>query len=218
MKEIEVKARVRAQLLAAHFAQSGEMLIPVTVSNRHIHLTHADLETLFGTGAQMDFRGDLMQPGQFACNQTVTIEGPRGTLARVRVLGPERPQTQVEISMTDARLLGIRAPIRMSGDLKGTPGIRIVGPQGALDLASGVIVAMRHCHMSPGQAAVYGAKNGDRLTLHVEGVRPCEMRGFVVRVTEKSELEAHVDVDEANACLIHNDILLAARIEDAKHV
>lgn len=214
VKEMRVKALVRGLVLAEHYKTTGEMLIPVTVSNRHIHLTRQHVEQLFGSGAVLTLRNELFQPGQFACEETVTIEGPRGSIGKVRVLGPERSTSQVEISMADARALGIKPPVRMSGEISDTPSIKVIGTAGEIELPAGVIVAMRHCHMTPEQAKLFGIKDGDSLTLTQTGDRPCELKGFIVRVSDKFELEAHVDVDEANACLIYNDMLLSAKIED----
>ena len=126
--------------------------VEIGISNKHLHLCKEDVEKLFGEGHELTPTKDLVQPGQFACEEKVDIVGPKKTLAGVRVLGPERPETQVELAMTDARTIGISAPIRESGKLEGTPGCKLVGPCGEVELEKGVIVALRHVHLSPEQA------------------------------------------------------------------
>lgn len=212
MKNIEIKAAVRNRILEENFRKTGDFLVPVTISNRHIHLDRKAMDVLFGVGSELTFKSDLMQPGQFASNELVTIKTQKGELKNVRVLGPLRPETQVELSMTDARVLGVKPFIRMSGDLKGTPGITIIGPKGMLELAEGVIIARRHLHITPEQAALYGVKNGDNVSLHIDGERPMDISGFIARVSASAQFEAHVDTDEANAACITNDILLKATV------
>lgn len=200
-------------MLLKHIRQSGEMLVPVTVSARHIHLCAEHVRALFGEGHALTHRIDLFQPGQYACEETVVVQGAKGKLAKVRVLGPQRAASQVEISVTDAYALGVPAVVRLSGDTDGTPGARIIGPAGQVDLREGVIVAQRHIHFSVEQAAAYGVQTGSRVTLIQDGPRPAELKGFLARVGDAFELEAHVDTDEANAALIRNDALLRARVE-----
>ena len=168
--------------------------IPLGVSNRHIHLSASDYERLF-PGHPISEKKALLQPGQYAAEQTVTLVGPKGQLKNVRLLGPLRSVSQVEISRTDARTLGIAA-----GNLKGTPGIRLVSPFGELELPSGVIVAQRHIHMSPLDALILRVSHGDRVSVAIEG----DERGLIfdnvaVRVSPDMRLEMHIDTDEANA-------------------
>lgn len=172
--------------------------IPLGVSNRHIHLSAQDYERLF-PGHPISEKA-LLQPGQYAAEQTVTLVGPKGQLNNVRLLGPLRSVSQVEISRTDARTLGIAAPLRMSGNLKGTPGIRLVSPFGELELPSGVIVAQRHIHMSPLDALILKVSHGDRVSVAIEGdERGLIFNNVAIRVSPDMRLEMHIDTDEANA-------------------
>lgn len=172
--------------------------IPLGVSNRHIHLSAQDYERLF-PGHPISEKA-LLQPGQYAAEQTVTLVGPKGQLNNVRLLGPLRSVSQVEISRTDARTLGIAAPLRMSGNLKGTPGIRLVSPFGELELPSGVIVAQRHIHMSPLDALILKVSHGDRVSVAIEGdERGLIFNNVAIRVSPDMRLEIHIDTDEANA-------------------
>ncbi|MGI6108634.1 MAG: phosphate propanoyltransferase [Eubacteriaceae bacterium] len=182
--------------------------IPLGVSNKHIHLTQEAVETLFGKGHKLTPIKDLGQPGQFACQECVDMEGPKGVMKHVRVLGPERAETQIEISMTDARMLGIKAPVRESGCLKDTPGIRLIGPEGSLDLDHGVIVALRHIHMPPDIAKELELKDGDSVFVETSGIRPTLFRNVLVRVSDKYSYEMHIDTDEANAAGLKNGDIL----------
>ncbi|MBO8160770.1 MAG: phosphate propanoyltransferase [Thermosipho sp. (in: Bacteria)] len=173
------------------------------VSNRHVHLSKEDVEILFGKGYQLTPIKDLGQPGQFACQETVIIAGPKGAIERVRVLGPERKETQVEISLTDAFKLGVIPPVRDSGDLEGTPGIVIIGPKGSVVKEKGVIIAKRHIHMHPTDAEKYGVKDKDIVKVIVDKPgRRVIFDDVLIRVSEKYALEFHVDTDEANAALL----------------
>ncbi|AMG91011.1 MULTISPECIES: phosphate propanoyltransferase [Citrobacter] len=173
--------------------------IPLGVSNRHIHLSAEDYARLF-PGHPISEKKGLLQPGQYAAEQTVTLVGPKGQLKNVRLLGPLRSTSQVEISRTDARTLGIAAPLRMSGNLKGTPGIRLVSPFGELELPSGVIVAQRHIHMSPLDALILRVAHGDSVSVAIEGTdRRLIFDNVAVRVSPDMRLEMHIDTDEANA-------------------
>ncbi|EPO0901324.1 phosphate propanoyltransferase [Citrobacter amalonaticus] len=173
--------------------------IPLGVSNRHIHLKAEDYARLF-PGHPISEKKGLLQPGQYAAEQTVTLVGPKGQLKHVRLLGPLRSTSQVEISRTDARTLGIAAPLRMSGNLKGTPGIRLVSPFGELELTSGVIVAQRHIHMSPLDALILRVAHGDSVSVAIEGTdRRLIFDNVAVRVSPDMRLEMHIDTDEANA-------------------
>lgn len=178
--------------------------IPIGVSNRHIHLSSQAVERLFGAKDALTQMKALSQPGQFACNETVTLIGPKGSIDRVRILGPARGDTQVEISLFDGFTLGILPPIRDSGDIEGTPGITIQGPRGQLVISQGVIAAARHIHMHTSDAEVFGVNNGDRVKIQIEGPRGMILDNVLIRVSEKYHLEMHIDLDEANAGQVTN--------------
>ncbi len=182
----------------------NEVPIPVGVSNRHLHLSQADLETLFGSGYQLTVLKDLSQPGQYAAKETLTIVGPKGAIGNVRVLGPVRKQTQVEIMRSDCFSLGVQAPLRESGMLGGSAPITIVGPKGSVYLAEGAIVAKRHIHMTPQDAATYKVSDGQVVSFRTNGERGMVFDNVVCRVSASYALEAHLDMDEANAADIKN--------------
>lgn len=173
--------------------------VPVGISNRHIHLSQADLDQLFGAGYQLTPMKELSQPGQFACKETVTICGPKGAIEKVRVLGPVRKETQIEIVAGDCFKLGVKAPAKLSGDLAGTPGITVVGPKGSVQTAQGLIVAQRHIHMAPADAQAYGVQDGQIVKIRVGGLRGGLYDNVAIRVTTSSKLECHLDTEEANA-------------------
>jgi putative phosphotransacetylase len=180
----------------------GELV--VHASARHVHLCQADLEALFGPGSSLTSAKDLYQEGNYAAAETVTILGPRRRpLASVRVLGPLRKESQVELSFTDAIQLGIDAPVRISGDTGGTPGAVLIGPKGIVELRKGVIRAAIHVHMNPAEAAHYGVKQGDRMKLRVNGPAPVVFEAVLARIDPTSRLNVHMDTDEANACALH---------------
>lgn len=200
-------------------ARQGSKYVPVGISARHVHLSTTDIERLFGPGYQLTPFKPLVQPGQFAAREQVTLVGPKGQIAKVRILGPARSNTQIEVSLTDAMKLGIKnCPVRMSGDLSGTPGLKIVGPKGEIEAPSGVIAAARHLHLSDAQAQAYGVHNGQVVSVRVTGPRPCLLEHVVCRCGDAHELELHVDTDEANAlCLGNGDLVeLAADGEAAQ--
>ena len=171
----------------------------VETSARHIHLTHEAVETLYGKGAVLEVRKMLSQPGQFACaNEKITLVGPKGSLS-VSVLGPARPQNQVELSFTDARALGITPPVRESGDIAGTPGVKLVGPAGELEISEGCIVAKRHIHMTPADAEAFGVSDKEIVKVRLDTARPLVFDDVVVRVSPKFALAMHIDTDECNA-------------------
>ncbi|MHC0037032.1 phosphate propanoyltransferase [Pseudoneobacillus sp. C159] len=178
--------------------------IPIAVSNRHIHLSREHLERLFGHGYQLHKLKDLSQPGQFAAKETVTLIGPKGKLEKVRILGPARGDTQIEVSLFDGYTLGITPPIRDSGDIVGTPSVTIQGPRGQLTVQQGLICAARHIHMHTDDAARFHVSNGQRVQVKVGGQRGVIFDQVLVRVSPRYKLEMHIDVDEANAAQIKN--------------
>ena len=179
--------------------------VPVGVSNRHIHLNKADLETLFGKGYELTPFKDLSQPGQYACKELLTIIGPSlRPIENVRVLGPLRNKSQVEISTTDSYVLKVKPPVRESGKLTGSAGITIIGPKGVVSLAEGCIIANRHIHMSPSDAMKFNVKDGDFVIVDVAGKRRTRWYDVQVRVHPDFRLEMHVDTDDANATGIGN--------------
>nr|WP_230497036.1 phosphate propanoyltransferase [Pseudoneobacillus rhizosphaerae] len=178
--------------------------VPIAVSNRHIHLSKEHVERLFGRNYQLNKWKDLSQPGQFASKETVTLIGPKGKLEKVRVLGPARGDTQIEISLFDGYTLGITPPIRDSGDIDGTPSVNIQGPRGQLKVDQGLICAARHIHMNPDDATRFQVTNGQRVQVKVTGQRGVIFENVLIRVSPKYKLEMHIDVDEANAAQIKN--------------
>ncbi len=178
---------------------TSELRIPINISARHLHLSPEHVEALFGAGHQLTPMKDLTQPGQFACEERVTLVGPRGTIEGVRVLGPVRPETQVEISRTDERQLGIDAPIRASGELDDSIGLELRGPAGRVSIGRGVIQAKRHIHMSPDDAKRFGVQDKDWVMVRVGGERGIIFDDVLVRVSPKYVLDMHIDTDEANA-------------------
>ncbi|WP_458862673.1 PduL/EutD family phosphate acyltransferase [Acidaminobacterium chupaoyuni] len=177
----------------------------IETSARHIHLTRADVETLFGAGYQLTRKKDLSQPGQFACEEKVTVEGPKGSL-KMSILGPERPASQIEVSFTDARALGLKAPVRESGDIAGTPGVKLVGPCGEVELECGVIAAKRHIHITTADAAELGLKDKQIVSVKTTGDRSVTFHETVVRVSDKFLKRMHIDTDEANAAGISGEV------------
>ncbi|MDD7512229.1 MAG: phosphate propanoyltransferase [Peptostreptococcaceae bacterium] len=173
--------------------------VKIGLSNKHVHLSQEDLERLFGKGYELTPKKALVQPGQFAAEETVDVIGPKKTLSKIRVLGPVRKETQVELSMTDARTIGIKAEIRESGKLDGTPGCKLVGPCGEIELEKGVMVAWRHIHLSPAQAEEAGVKDGEIVKIKIEGERALVFENVLVRSGDAHERECHLDTDEGNA-------------------
>ena len=171
----------------------------VNISARHAHLTQADVDVLFGRGYQLTQMKRLYQDTDFASNETIAVVGPRQRMIPgIRILGPCRAFSQVELSMTDAISLGIDVPVRLSGDIEGSPGCLLIGPKGSLVLPEGVIKAERHVHMGPKDAEFYGVKAKDRMNLRVEGSCPTPLEGLLVRTHPDWKLEVHIDTDEAN--------------------
>jgi putative phosphotransacetylase len=182
--------------------------VEVGISNKHVHLSDADLEKLFGAGHKLTLKKELKQPGQFAAEELVDVVGPKAALKGVRVLGPTRKESQVELAMTDARVIGLNLPVRESGKLDGSPGIKLIGPAGELELQKGAIIALRHIHLSPAQAAEAGVQDKDMVTVQTVGTRPVSFQDVLIRSGDAHTREFHVDTDEGNAAGIKNDDLV----------
>jgi putative phosphotransacetylase len=204
-----VEQIVREIVLAQVGGPPGKPNLVVSVSARHVHLTDQDVETLFGAGRKLTVAKELYQDGFFAAEETVMIVGPRRRmLPTVRILGPTRPESQVELALTDGISLGIDLPVRASGHIEGTPGCVLVGPKGVVELQRGVIRAERHVHMGPADAEFYGVRDMDRMRLHVASSCDTTLNNLLVRVGKNIKLEVHLDTDEGNA----------RNIDHAKHV
>lgn len=200
--EVERITRMVLQTIENARENENRMTVPVGVSARHIHLTQEDVEKLFGAGYQLTKKKDLMG-GQFAANEQCTIVGLKlRAIENVRILGPVRKKSQVEISATDARTLGIKAPLRQSGDTAGSAPIALVGPKGAVYLNEGCIVAARHIHMTPAEAASASLHDGDYVSVKMGNERGAVLDHVKIRVDESFSLEMHIDTDEANSCQV----------------
>lgn len=188
--------------------EGTQLLIPVGVSNRHIHLCREDMDVLFGYGSTLTRMKAVKQPGQYAAEETVTLRTQKGDIPNVRILGPLRRSTQIEISVADSFVLGVKAPVRMSGDLHDSPGIEIVGPKGRVVKPQGTIVAWRHIHISPQEAQMHGLRDGMEIDIQADGLRAGILRHVVVRVSADAVLELHIDVEEANGFGLRNGDLV----------
>ena len=186
------------QIQALVEAVAGRIFVPLEASGRHVHITAEQAKLLFGH--PLTPKRPLSQPGQYLANERVTLIGPKGEFRNVAVLGPERQEAQVEISLTDGRQLGIDAPVRLSGDVKGTPGITLEGEKGRLTILSGVMAAQRHIHLTPEAAKWFGVKDKQVVKLQTLTERPCIFEDVVVRISGKFAPAAHLDYDESNAC------------------
>ena len=198
MDQSSLRDIVMRQVLV-ELARTGDLRIPVNASNRHVHLSQAHVEALFGPGHRLTKLRDLMQPGQYACQEQVVMETDAGQL-KLRVVGPARQDTQIELSVAEAIKLKLPPVVRLSGDIAGTPGCRLKNGDRQVMLERGVIVAARHLHISPDEAAVYGLKTGDEVGLSVPGPRGTVFHKVIVRSGPGHVLEAHIDREEANAC------------------
>ena len=178
----------------------------VETSARHLHVTQEHLEILFGKGAELHNKKNLSQPGQFATTEKVDIVGPKRTLSGVSILGPVRNATQVELSLTDARSIGIAAPVRESGDIAGSAGCKLVGPCGEVEITEGVIAAKRHIHLTPEEAAAFGVEDKEIVSLKLDTPRPLIFGDVVVRVSPKFAAACHIDTDESNAACASGEV------------
>lgn len=179
------------------------LTVPISVSARHVHLSPEHVDILFGKGYSLTYFRDISQPGQYACQEKVSLVGPKGQIDNVRILGPSRGQTQVEVSGTDARQLGVKPPVRRSGNLNGSEAITIQAPTGRkLELAEGCIIADRHIHMTTEDAQRFNVADGDRVAVKVSGEKPGIMGNVTVRVKDTYKLDMHIDTDDGNAFLI----------------
>ena len=179
--------------------------IPIALSNRHLHLSQEHLEILFGKGYELNKIKDLKQPGQYAAAEKVDLVGPKGTIKGVRVLGPTRSKTQIEISFADSFTLGVNPPVRDSGDITGSPGVKVVGPEGEVEIDEGVIAAARHIHMTPEEAEALDLKDKDTVKVKTGGERSVVFENVLVRVNPNYALEMHVDMEEGNGAGVENN-------------
>ena len=179
--------------------------VQVGISNKHIHVSESHLEALFGAGHKLTVKKELKQPGQYAAAELLDVVGPKGTIKGVRILGPCRKESQVELAQTDARTIGLSLPVRESGVLDGSPGVKLIGPKGEVQLEKGAIIALRHIHLSPAQAAEAGVKDKDMVSIKVSSNRPLIFENVLIRSVEGFTDECHVDTDEGNAAGLNND-------------
>lgn len=212
----QVVAKVLASMTEQAVKDAEQTGIPVGISNRHIHLSAEHTAMLFGSGHELTRDRDLKQTGEFAAKETVTLVGPKGVIRGVRVLGPIRAFTQIEISRTDGFSLGINPPVRNSGDIAGSAGIVVVGSKGAVTLSEGVICAARHIHLSDADAAQFQVTDGSRVTVVVPGDRGGTLANVLARVHPSFRSEFHVDTDEANGLGLSNGQLVTLQHEGAR--
>lgn len=200
----QIVYKVMSKLKGNEVASIHPQSIPIGISNRHVHLSRQDLDVLFGSGYELNVSHKISQTGQYAAKETVNLAGPKGCIEKVRILGPVRKQTQVEIMRGDKYKLGVNPPVRDSGDLKGSGAITIIGPCGSVHINEGLIISQRHVHMSPTDAAAYGVLDGEIVQVKAGTNRGITFDQVLVRVREDFVLELHLDVDEANASGVEN--------------
>ncbi len=208
MENCEEILRVLLEAIKSNEANNGiqknSSEIPVGISNRHVHLSQKDLESLFGKDYQLTKLKDLSQPGQYACKEVVTICGPKGAIEKVRILGPVRSKTQVEVLAGDCVKLGVASHVKLSGDLNGTPGITVIGPKGSVQIEEGLMVAQRHIHMTLEDARNLGVHDGEIVSIKFEDLRGGVYSNVAIRANNSSQLECHLDIEEANAMGINS--------------
>lgn len=200
MNELELRQLVAGVVSRLLDTSRQEEVIPVEISARHVHLTQEDVETLFGTGHTLTYQRALSQPGQFLAEERVSLATDKGVFHHVAVLGPVRNHTQIELSLTDARVLGLRAPIRQSGDIRACPGICLLAGENMVRAGEAVMVAQNHIHMTPTDAGRFGVTDGQRVRVSMQTTRPVTFDDVLIRVREDFRLAMHIDFDEANAC------------------
>jgi putative phosphotransacetylase len=200
----EITMLVLEELKDCGLLQQDYAKVPVSISARHLHLNQGDLEALFGRGYELTLNRYISQPGQFASNERVTLISEKGRIENVRVLGPLRSKTQIELSKSDARVLGIKPVVRSSGDLNHTPGVILEGPRGRIVLKEGVIIPDRHIHMTPRDAENYGVEDGQKVSVKVDGTKGGILSDITIRVNPRYKLDFHIDTDDANAFFIEN--------------
>lgn len=210
IQDIVAGVLARTSLAAGQAPQEKE--IPVEISARHVHLSKADVEALFGKGYSLTRKRDLSQPGQYLCEERVKLVTEQGQIASVAVLGPERGDTQVELSLTDARSLGLKPPIRLSGDLSGACDVIIVGPRGVVTARGSVIVAKAHIHMTPQDARDYGVSDGEAVSIRLGQERGITLHDVLIRVNPQFRLAVHIDFDEANAAQVSGSKIIGRLI------
>jgi len=198
----ELKRKIREIILLALYNNTGKKYVPVAISNRHIHLSRREVDILFGQGYALTLERQLVQPGVFAAKEKVSVVGPKGRIDNIRILGPLRAAAQVEITVSDAYILGVEQDLRMSGDVSNSPGVRLVSERGQVDLPEGAIIAARHLHLSDEQAKAMRLNNGQSVLLRKAGGRGVLFDNVIVRSGQGHELEVHIDTDEANAAMI----------------
>ena len=208
----EIILRVLAECQEPEGGGELPLDVPVEVSAKHVHLTEEAVEKLFGAGAKLTPKRPLSQPGQFLSEERVAIVTPGGRIENVAVLGPERPAVQTELSATDCRALGIQAPLRMSGDLRGAADVYLVGPKGMVEAKNSAIVAQAHIHITPSEADEIGITDGQRVSVTIPGERPLTLEHVICRVSSQASLAMHIDYDEANACMLPKNASVRMRI------
>lgn len=200
----ELAKKITADIVSR--MERSKTVIPVGISNRHVHLNQEHWDVLFGKSLEPRKFRAVKQPGFYACFETVDIEGPKGIVEKVRLIAPHRPKTQIEISKTDAGVLGLKPPVRDSGDLAGSTPVRVIGPKGTIEIKEGLIIARRHIHFHPLEAQAMGIKDGEvvRVRAGIGGIRELVYEQVLCRVSDKFSMELHVDTDEANAAWLKN--------------